>query len=388
MDKRIYFLMTVSFIVGMVEFIIGGILDLVAADLQISIAKAGYLITIFALIFAVAGPVLLMLTRKMERKKLTLYSLFFFLIGNIVTIISNIYGIVFLGRIISAASGALLIVLCLVLAPNIVEERYRARAIGLVSMGISGSIVLGLPVGLLLGNIFGWRAPFLFISLLTVLSMIGVALFMNRVQARPSLSLREQLATLKGRRLIFAHFIPFLFLAGHSTLYAYFTPFLRELLNLDANWLSTVYFIYGIAAVTGGGLGGILADKLGTKRTMLMVIFSFSATMFIIPHTVFAFPLFLVVMIFWGMMSWANTPALQSYLIENWPETAEVQQSLSNSALHFGIAFGSFVGGIVVEETSVVYNGTVGAILVMLAFISAIISMYNPSKERFREMER
>jgi DHA1 family purine base/nucleoside efflux pump-like MFS transporter len=81
-----------------------------------------------------------------------------------------------------------------------------------------------------------------------------------------------------------------------------------------------------------------------------------------IPYTTFAFPLFLVVMIIWSMLSWAITPAMQSYLIESSPETSDIQQSLNNSALHFGIAFGSMIGGIVIENASVEMNATVGGL--------------------------
>lgn len=378
MDKRVYFLMIVSFVVGMVEFIIGGILDLVANDLNIPISQAGYLITIFALIFAIAGPILLIATSKIERKRLTIISLIIFLFGNVVTIVSNIYFIVFIGRIISALSGALLIILCLVLAPNIVEPRYRARAIGLVSMGVSGSLVLGVPIGLVLGNEFGWRAPFIFISILTILSIVGVSLIMDRIEPKPSLPLLEQLATLKGRKIIFAHLTTFLFIAGHATLYAYLTPFLKTMLHLDGNMVSTVYFIYGIAAVSGGGLGGILADRYGPPKTIVTVISIFGLSMFIIPFTTFSLILFLVVMVLWGMMSWANSPAVQSYLIESSPETAGIQQSFNNSSLHLGIAFGSFLGGRIIEQTSVQYNATVGGILVMFALLAFFISMYRP----------
>lgn len=379
--------MIVSFIIGMVEFIIGGILDLIAADLQVSLSQAGSLITIFAFIYAVAGPILLIATSNIERKRLTLYALMVFLIGNLITIISGAFAAVFLGRIISAASGALLNVLCLVMAPSLVEPRFRARAIGLVSMGLSGSLVLGVPIGLLLGNAFGWRAPFIFISILTLLSIAGVFLLMDRVEPKPAVPLKQQLATLKGRNIIFAHMIPFLFLAGHSVLYAYFTPFLKNLLHLDANQVSTAYFIFGIAAVSGGGLGGLLADKWGAKQTMLIVITTFAAAMFVMPHTVVSLPLFFIIMVIWGTMSWANTPALQSYLIETAPDTAEVQQSLSNSALQFGIAFGSFIGGIVIEQTSVQHNATVGAVIVLLALLAAMISMYEPKHGMRRQRE-
>jgi len=100
--------------------------------------------------------------------------------------------------------------------------------------------------------------------------------------------------------------------------------------------------------------------------------------MFIIPFTTFSLILFLVVMVLWGMMSWANSPAVQSYLIESSPETAGIQQSFNNSSLHLGIAFGSFLGGRIIEQTSVQYNATVGGILVMFALLAFFISMYRP----------
>lgn len=375
MDKRVYFLMIVSFIIGMVELIIGGILDLIATDLQVSLGKAGFLITIFSLIFAIAGPILLIVTANVERKRLTLISLYVFLIGNIITVISSTYFIVFIGRVVTATSGALLIILCLVMAPRLVEEKYRGRAIGLVSMGVSASLVLGVPLGMTLGHSLGWRAPFILVCFLTVFSILGVHVFMDRVRPRPSIPLNKQLATLKSKKILFAHLTTFLFLAGHTTIYAYLNPFLQETMGLTGNWISIIYFIFGIAAVSGGGLGGTLADILGAKKTILSVTIIFATAIFLIPITTSWMPIFLVILIIWGIMSWAISPAMQSYLIETSPETSDIQQSLNNSSLHFGIAFGSFVGSIVIENISVVHNATVGGVLVVGSLLTAIISM-------------
>ncbi len=201
MNKQVYFLTIVAFVVGMVELIIGGILDLMAADLNVGLGKVGFLITIFSLIFAIGSPVLLILTAAIERKRLMLMSLAVFLTGNIITVFSPGYAAVFIGRIILALSGALLIILCLTIAPSIVHPKYRGRAIGIVSMGVSASIVLGLPVGLFLGNAFGWRAPFVMITFLTILSTAGVFILMDRVEPKPSSPLKMQLATLKNRKI-------------------------------------------------------------------------------------------------------------------------------------------------------------------------------------------
>ncbi|MDM5337492.1 MFS transporter [Fictibacillus enclensis] len=376
MNKRVYLLTIVSFVVGMVELIIGGILDLVAKDLQVSIGKAGFLITVFSLVFAVASPVLLMMTSKIERKKLTLISLLIFFIGNAIVVFSPSYSMLLIARIVSAASGSLLVVLCITIASSIVSEQYRARAIGVVFMGISASLVLGVPIGLMLGNAFGWRAPFVLIAGLTLLSMAGVYFFMDTMFSKPAVSLMKQLRTLKNRRLLFAQLTSFLFLAGHLTLYGYLTPFLKTALGLNGNWVSIVYLIFGCAAVAGGGVGGTLADRIGTRKSIIGFIVIFGLTMFVIPYTTFSLPLFLSVMVLWSMLSWAITPAMQSYLIESsTPETSDIQQSLNNTALHFGIAFGSAIGGFVIEQSSVESNATVGGCFIIIALAAALISM-------------
>jgi MFS transporter, DHA1 family, purine base/nucleoside efflux pump len=209
-------------------------------------------------VFAIAAPILLTMTAKIERKLLTLISLVVFLLGNIFTILSPTYSMLLTARILSAASGSLLVVLCVTIASNFVDEKYRARAIGVVFMGISASLVLGIPIGLMLGNAFGWRAPFILIGALTVLSILGVYFFMGRLDPKPAIPIRQQLRTLKDRTVLFAQLTSFL-LAGHLTLYGYLTPFLKMTLGLNGTWVSIVYLIFGVAAVFGGGFGGMLA---------------------------------------------------------------------------------------------------------------------------------
>ncbi|GGE56646.1 MFS transporter [Pullulanibacillus camelliae] len=380
MNKRVYLLTMVSFVVGMVELIIGGILDLISKDLEVSLGKTGLLITVFSLTFAISSPVLMTLTARIERKRLTLVVLLIFFLGNVIAIISPSYAILFFARIVSASSGSLLVVLCVTIASNIVSEAYRARAIGIVFMGISASLVLGVPIGLLLGQAFGWRSPFVMIAILTLLSIAGVYFLMDTIMPQPSIPFLQQMRTLKNKKVFFAQLTSFLFLAGHLTLYAYLTPFLETELGLGGTWVSIVYLIFGIAAVIGGGFGGTLADRIGTVPTLLLVIVFFALSIFILPYTTMSLPLFLIVMMIWSMLSWAITPAMQSYLIAAAPEAADIQQSLNNSALHFGIAFGSMIGGLVLEHLTVKDNATCGGIFVLFALGTALFSITRKPK--------
>src|SRR5699024_7431002 len=151
----------------MAELIIGGILDLVANDLNVTIGRAGLLITIFSLTFAIAAPILLIFTEKVDRKKLMLISLCVFFLSNVLAISSINFFMLFTSRILSALSGSLLAVLCMTIAPIIVIRYHTVIAIGFVTMGASDYIVLGFPNDRFLLKLLCYRAPFVLISLIT-----------------------------------------------------------------------------------------------------------------------------------------------------------------------------------------------------------------------------
>ncbi len=375
MNFKIYILAIACFVTGMVELIVGGILDLISRDLHISLSTAGQLITLYSIIFALSGPLLLTATARMERKRLYQYALLVFIIGNVLSSLSPNFMIMVIARILSAASSALITVMSITMASRMAEEQYKARAIGVIFMGVSGSLVLGVPFGMMLGNAFGWRAPFIMITALSVLSLIAIQIFIPKTQPEAAIPLRQQLASLKNGKIIFGQLISVLMLTGHLTLYAYLTPFLQDTLHLGASALSLFYLIFGIAAVMGGGLGGWVTDKFGAEKSILAIVSVFAVVMFLMPLSTVSVYVCLIVMIVWSALSWSISPSLQSYLIKSAPESANIQQSLNSSASHIGIALGSAIGGIVIENSSVYYNGWVGVIFVVLALGSALMSI-------------
>src|SRR5690606_37796888 len=139
--------------------------------------------------------------------------------------------------------------------------------------------------------------------------------------------------------------------------------------------LTLVYLVYGAAAVTGGGLAGISTDRFGTRRTLLTAIVLLSVCLLTSLSPPGAPPLFWIVLVIWGVLSWSITPPIQSHLVQLSPETAGILQSLNTSALHLGIAFGSSVGSVVIDRASVVRNPMVGACLVLISPATAWVSL-------------
>ncbi|ADM72405.1 Purine efflux pump PbuE [Paenibacillus polymyxa E681] len=376
MNFKVVILTIATFTVGLVELIIGGVLPQIAQDLNVSVSTAGQLIMIYALVYAIAGPTLLALTAKIERKRLYLWSMFIFILGSLLAFWSPNYAVLFVSRIITAASGSLIVTLSLTIAVKVVSKAYQARVLGVISMGVSSSIVLGIPAGVLIGNAFGWRVLFLIIALLTVVAMIIINLFMERIPTEHVVPMRDQLKSLKNVKVISAHLVTTLTLAGHYTLYAYFTPFLENMMGLNASWVSVAYFVFGLAAVSGGFIGGSLADRFGTAKSILVVVGVFIAVMFLLPLSIHSVYVFAPLLIIWGILSWALSPPMQSYLIENAPESGSIQQSFNFSALQVGIALGSALGGVVIENSeSVATNAWVGGTFVIVAFVCGVFSI-------------
>src|SRR5690625_6904145 len=110
-------------------------------------------------------------------------------------------------------------------------------------MGVSGSVGFGVSVGLMVGEAFNWPAPFVLVAVLTILSMVGVHFLMERVSPSPAVSLTKQLASLKNRKILFAHLTMFLFLAGHTVLYTYFKPD-RKSTRLNSSHVAISYAVF------------------------------------------------------------------------------------------------------------------------------------------------
>jgi DHA1 family purine base/nucleoside efflux pump-like MFS transporter len=381
MNLKIYVLTIATFTVGLVELIIGGLLPTIAHDLGVSLSMTGQLITIYALMYAIAGPTLLALTGKIERKKLYISSMLIFTLGCFLAAWSPSYAVLFISRIITATSGSLIVTLSLTIAVKLVPKEFQARVLGVISMGVSSAIVLGVPIGVMAGDYISWRMLFFIIAILTLVAMMTVQFFLEPIHmTEQTVPLKTQLKSLRNPKIASAHIVTALTLAGHYTVYAYLTPFMETLLHLNSFQISISYFIFGIAAVSGGLIGGILSDKLGSTKSILIIVGTFIAVMFVLPWSTIHLYVFIFVLFIWGILSWALSPAQQSYLIKYAPESSDIQQSFNYSALQIGIALGSLFGGMVLDQTnSVASNAYVGGGIMIVAGVFAIYSLSRKS---------
>ncbi|TIR84795.1 MAG: MFS transporter, partial [Mesorhizobium sp.] len=164
MDKRIFWLALGSFAISTEGFVISSLLPDIAADAGISVPLAGSLITAFALAYAIGAPILATLTGEWDRRRVILWTLVFFVIGNIVAALSSSFELLLIARIVMALSSGLFAATAQGTAVALVDDHHRARAIAVVVGGTTVAVAVGAPLGALVAAIAGWRGTFFAIA--------------------------------------------------------------------------------------------------------------------------------------------------------------------------------------------------------------------------------
>lgn len=378
MDLRVYLLAATVFLAGIAENICVGILPEIAAGLRVSTAAAGQLTTIFSAVFALAALVAVPLVTRTGRRFALSASLATFAAANLIAAASPHYGGLFGARMLMAASCATLVLVATRLAAALTAPERRGRAIGIVFMGISASLVLGVPIGMQIAHAWGWRAVFVAIAV----PVLPLALWLGRQVPREDASesaapearcaRRAWRAVLGQRPLVAAQCVSIAMIGGHFTLFAYLTPYLQALRAPDASTLAALFVAFGVAGVAGAWLGGMVSDRLGAGRALWCCPAVFLGSMAVLPVAGAAAPgtsawLFVPAMMLWACISWSISPIVQNYLIRTAPELADTSVGFNVSAMHVGVALGSGFGGMLVERGALLATPWAGSVLVAVA---------------------
>jgi len=372
---KIYVLAFVSFVVGTSEFVIAGLLDMLASDIGVSVAAAGQLITVYSLAYAIGTPILIALTAKMDRRKLMLSVLGLFFAGNAITVAASGYGMLIGARVILAMSTGVFMVVALTVAAKIAKPGKQGGAIATVLLGFNLALILGVPLGRVIAGSYEWKIIFVGIGALSLIAMLILLPTMPKSEAEPTVPIREQLALLKSPRISVALSIGFFWILGYTILYAYITPFLLDLTGMSERMVSVGLFAFGLASLLGSQIGGYGADKWGIPRTMIGGLLLHSGVLFLLAAFAHSSVLVLPLLMLWSFFAWSMGPVQQVYLMGMAPKASGILLSLNNSILQLGMALGALIGGLLVEGISLKAVGWFGGIGVAIGLIPAIYSL-------------
>ncbi|MBO0995604.1 MFS transporter [Bacillus sp. SD088] len=370
-----------AFVTGTAEFVVSGILELISFELDVSISIAGQLITIYSLSYAIGALVLVMLTSKFDRKKVLLYAISIFILGNLVAFFSYNFVLLMLSRVIMAMSGGLYIVVATNYAAQIAAPEKRGSAMATVITGFTVSLVLGVPIGTLLAGYFDWHYIFLIIALGTVLLLVGLYKLLPAIKGNHALSFRQQLQLMKDKRVLTGLLTTIFWILGYTMVFAYIAPLLSHTAGFSIKMTSIALFVLGSFAFIGSRFGGYAVDKWGPNRTISLSLSIHIVALFVLTFTQYSTIGVFITLAVWGIATWTTTPAKQFYLVSLKPQSSETVLSFNTALMNVGMMLGSGLGGIIIQYISIVHLSWIAGLFVVIALIFIRYSLYLGKKK-------
>jgi len=383
---RLYWLALGTFAIGTEGFMIAPLLPDLARDLSVSLASAGQLVTVFALTYALSSPVLTALTGDIDRRQLLITSMLAFAAANFVAWSAHSYPALMTARILLAIAAGLYVPNANALGSALVDASRRGTALSIVTGGSSVAVALGVPLGALVGDRFGWRLNFVAVGALALIATAGLLAGLPRdIAGRlPVATLRERLDVARQPAVLLALLSTMLWATGAFTVYTYLASFLERAAGIAGSSVSAVLFMWGVAAVIGLRLGGRMNDRFGHLPVIIMSLsvlalafLSLSTSAALLPPPTARAPILLAIVL-WGVSAWSFFPAQQARLISiAGVKVAPVALSLNASFQFLGFSSGAALGSLTLAYASPLALGWVGASCVAAALsLVAVTSRY------------
>ncbi|TVY08881.1 MFS transporter [Paenibacillus cremeus] len=361
------------FAVGMTEFVIMGILPNVAADLHVSISQAGQLITGYALGVAFGGPVLAMLTHRLPQKKLLLLLMLIFILGNLLAVFAPNYSMVMVARLITSLAHGTFFGVGSVIAASLVKPDRRASAVSIMMAGLTIANIIGVPVGTFIGQHLGWRATFGAVVIMGVISLLGILLFIPRLEQKTSTSLLQQVRALAQPKLLLVLLIGALGCSSLFIVFTYIAPILMQITGFGESSVTWILILFGCGVTLGNLLGGKLADW----KLMPSLLSSFAVLAVILAVLAYTdhFPVAAVITVFiWGVAAFGILPGLQLRIMNLAKDAPELAATSTHSALNLGNAGGAFLGGWAITHMGLGTLPWIGSVITALGFVLLAIT--------------
>ena len=360
-----------AFIFNTTEFAPISLLTDIAADFHISEAHAGFMMTAYAWIVATMSLPLMLLTKDMERRKLLLLLFSFFIASHMLSVLAWNFWILMLSRIGIAFSHAIFWSITASLTYRLAPHGKKTKALGILATGTSLAIVLGLPLGRVIGQSLGWRTTFACIALVAFVMLFFLLKLLPQLPSVNAGSLKSLPLLIKRPALMGVYVLTALAITAHFTAYSYIEPFVQQIALLSGDFATITLFIFGIA----GMLGSTIFAHFKHTYPFTIVVSSLTALIvsliFMLPLAPYQIPLS-ILCLFWGIAICLISLILQVTVLELTPDATDVAMSLYSGIYNIGIGGGAFVGSLVISHSSMKNVGIVGALFGSVALVLAI----------------
>lgn len=382
MYPRIYLLAFGTFTVGTEGYVIAGVLPAVAHDMHTSVSVCGQLVTVFALVYALAGPLLIGTFHRVPPKWLLVGAALAFAVSNAIAAVATDFALLTLARVLAALSAALFAAPAAATAAALSRPEDLPHAIAITASGNALALTLGAPIGTVIGAGLGWRGAFWFVTALALLSAAGIAAWLPEVPMPPAQSGRLNL--LRSPAIRWGLVTTFgIFLAAYCT-YTYLSPIVARATGMGSTGVAVLMIVFGAGGFLGGRtIGRILVrTRIATiLRTVLVIMTILLALIAVLTDThipavgeVVFFPLLFLL----GMSWWSGGISQQTRIAGHAPQQRSQALGLHFSAQFLGVAVGGALGGVALSAGGPVAVPVVSAIIALVSLVSVRLTVPAP----------
>ncbi|MFF3958575.1 MFS transporter [Streptomyces sp. NPDC001890] len=363
-----------AFGIGTTEFVIMGVLPQVAGDFGVTIPAAGWLVSGYALGVVFGAPLLTVLGTKVSRKKMLMFLMTLFVIGNALSAFAPSFGVMLIGRIVASLAHGAFFGIGSVVAAGLVAPEKKASAISLMFMGLTVANIVGVPGGTYIGQAVGWRVTFVVVAALGVIGFLGVAKLVPETGRPESVTVRTEFAAFRNVQVWLAMAMTVLGYGGVFAAITYITPMMTEVAGYTEGAVTWLLVLFGIGMFLGNLLGGKFADRR-LMPMLLTTLAALTAALLLFTATAHNKVLAAITLSLIGALGFATVPPLQKWVLDQASAAPTLASAANIGAFNLGNALAAWLGGVVIAAGfGYTSPNWVGAILSGTALLLALLA--------------
>nr|WP_184924945.1 MFS transporter [Kitasatospora gansuensis] len=364
-----------AFGIGTTEFVITGLLPLIATDFDVSVPTAGILVTGYALGVVVGAPLLTAVGTRIPRKRMLMLLMGVFVLGNLLSAVTPGFELLLAGRVVTSLAHGAFFGIGAVIAAELVAPDRKAGAIATMFTGLTVANVVGVPLGTLIGQQLGWRVTFALVAAVGVAGVAAIALLVPELpRPRVAARLRQELSAFRNVQVGLAMAMTVLGFGGVFAAITYIAPMMTGPAGFSDSSVTWLLVLFGLGMVIGNLVGGRFADR-ALMPLLYLSLGLLSLTLLAFTFTAHNQLAAIVTVPLLGAFGFATVPPLQKRVLDQTAQAPTLASAVNIGAFNLGNALAAWLGGVVITAG---YGYTapnlVGAALTGSALLLAVLS--------------
>ena len=357
---RVILLSFAAFVFNTTEFLPVALLSDIAQSFQIPVEQTGLMITIYAWIVSLMSLPFMLVTAKLERRSLLIKLFIIFIASHILSVLAWNFWILLLSRIGIAFTHAIFWSITTSLAVRVAPKDKKAQAIGLLAMGSALAMVLGLPIGRIIGQYLGWREAFGIIAFLAFCLLLLLYRFLPHLASRNAGSLSSVPSLFKRPLLVGLYVLTILIVSAHFTAYSYIEPFIVRIGEMSNGVATAILLIFGLSGITASLLFNRLHRLAPAKFLLTSMAILVISLALLLPFSHSEFSMYLLAFV-WGIGISGIGLSLQVRVLQLAPDATDVAMAIYSGLYNIGIGGGALLGNQVMQHLGLSSIGFTGA---------------------------